>query len=480
MNDSSSNNSSVKKQRFFQRKFINMSLTLFLGIALSMIFFFIIYYSQSVNLSIGKVMNAIKPFIYGAVIAYLLIPMCNYIENLIKKLIYKNKTVLEEKTETVIAVVSIFLSLCIAFLVIYALMSLIIPQFVVSLTLIVDNFDTYYDTVTDWLNNFFKDNDLLHDYAETITVSISSTIEKWLQTELLPNTKSLLTNVSSGVLSAFSIVKNLFIGIIVSIYFLNSRKSFAAQARIFTHAIFKEKTADKIIKEVRFTNKMFMGFISGRILDSTIIGCLCFIGFSILDIPYPLLISVIVGVTNIIPFFGPFIGGIPSAFIILMASPVKCLWFVIFIIILQQIDGNIIGPKILGDKTNLNSFWVLFAIMLFSGLFGFMGMIIGVPVFAVIYHLAQELIMLGLKRTGYKPTDEDAEVSMMNKYLEKKQSEQLTDAGGVTELTKPDKKIINRLNNKGNKKEQRNPADNGNNKHSNNAPNMRNNDNGNK
>ncbi len=460
MNDSSPNNSSIKKQKFFQRKFINLSLTLFLGIALSMIFFFVIYYSQSVNLSIGKVINAIKPFIYGAVIAYLLIPMCNYIENLIKKLL--NKPVTEEKTETIISAISILLSLCIAFLVIYVLMSLIIPQFVVSLTLIIDNFDSYYETVTNWLNDFFKDNELLHDYAETITVSISSTVEKWLQTELLPNTKTLLSNVSSGVIGAFSIIKNLLIGIIVSIYFLNSRKSFAAQARIFTHAIFKEKTADKIIKEVRFTNKMFMGFISGRILDSTIIGCLCFIGFSILDIPYPLLISVIVGVTNIIPFFGPFIGGIPSAFIILMASPIKCLWFIIFIIILQQIDGNIIGPKILGDKTNLNSFWVLFAIMLFSGLFGFMGMIIGVPVFAVIYHLAQELIMMGLNRTGYTPTDEDAEVSMMNRYLEKKESEHEAETVAVTVKKNINKKDNNRHSKQKNESIQNKPGKNDN------------------
>lgn len=414
---------STKKHKFFQRRFINLSLTLFFGLALSILFFFIIYYSKDVNIGIGKVINAVKPFIYGAVIAYLLTPMCNYIENLLKKITKKNGAGSTEKSEAIISAVSILLSMCIAFLAIYVLMSLVIPQFVVSLTLIVDNFDTYYDTVTDWLNNFFKDNDLLHDYAETVTASISSTLDKWLQTELLPNTKTLISNVSSGVLSAFSIVKNLFIGIIVAIYFLNSRKSFAAQARIFTHSLFSEKTANKIVKEVRFTNKMFMGFISGRILDSTIIGCLCFIGFSILDMPYTLLISVIVGVTNIIPFFGPFIGGIPSAFLILMASPVKCLWFIIFIIILQQIDGNIIGPKILGDKTNLSSFWVLFAILFFSGLFGFIGMIIGVPVFAVIYHLAQELIMLGLKRTGYTPSKEDADVSRLNKYLEKKETE---------------------------------------------------------
>ena len=207
---------------------------------------------------------------------------------------------------------------------------------------------------------------------------------------------------------------------------------------------------------------MFMGFISGRILDSTIIGCLCFIGFSILDIPYPLLISVIVGVTNIIPFFGPFIGGIPSAFIILMASPIKCLWFIIFIIILQQIDGNIIGPKILGDKTNLNSFWVLFAIMLFSGLFGFMGMIIGVPVFAVIYHLAQELIMMGLNRTGYTPTDEDAEVSMMNRYLEKKESEHEAETVAVTVKKTINKKDNNRHSKQKNESIQNKPGKNDN------------------
>ena len=173
---------------------------------------------------------------------------------------------------------------------------------------------------------------------------------------------------------------------------------------------------------------MFMGFISGRLVDSTIIALLCFIGLSIMRMPYPLLVSVLVGVTNVIPFFGPFIGGIPSAFIILMASPTKCIWFIIFIVILQQIDGNIIGPKILGEMTNLSSFWVLFAIMLFSGLFGFVGMLIGVPVFAVIYHLIQELIMKGMKRTGYVPAPEDAELSKLNEYLaNKEQSDKQTD-----------------------------------------------------
>lgn len=408
----------MNNKKFFQRRFINISLTIFLGLALSITFFFAIYNARDLNLGFGKLIGALRPFIYGAIIAYLLIPVCNFFERNCINLLTKTK-LSTKSVQKIASVSSIILSFLFAFLIIYILLSLIIPQFIVSLSTIVDNFDWYYANITNWVNDFFKNNKLLHDYAETITKSISSTAEKWLQTELLPNAKTLVSNVSTGVLGAFSIIKNLFIGIIVSIYFLISRKNFAAQARIFTHAVFKEKIAGKIIDEVNFTNKMFMGFISGRLLDSTIIGCLCFIGFTILKIPYPLLISVIVGVTNVIPFFGPFIGGIPAGFIILMASPVKCLWFVIFIVILQQIDGNIIGPKIVGEKTNLNSFWVLFAIMLFSGLFGFAGMIVGVPVFAVIYHLVQELVMLGLKRTGYQATPEEAEASLLNEYLAK-------------------------------------------------------------
>ena len=179
---------------------------------------------------------------------------------------------------------------------------------------------------------------------------------------------------------------------------------------------------------------MFLGFITGSIVDSAIIGIICFIGTSILGMPYALLVSVIVGVTNIIPFFGPFIGGIPAAFLILMVDPIKCIWFVIFIFILQQADGNIIKPLILGERTNLNSFWVLFAILLFSGLYGFAGMIFGVPLFAVIYHLLQELIMKGMKKRNYVPTPEDAELSLLNEYLEK-QNEEFSDkkksSGGI-------------------------------------------------
>ncbi len=413
----------MEHKRKINKKYIYIAVTLFAAIAASITFFFIMYNAKNVNLGLGKLISAIKPFIYGGIIAYILVPMCNFYERKFEWLA-ENCLKLEKKRAHSLAVgFSILLSFCTAALIIYVLMSLIIPQIIVSLTIIAGNLDSYYQTVVIWIQDLFKDNDFLKKYFEVISLNLSTTLTGLLEDEILPNAKTFISSFSSGVMSAFSFLTNLFVGIIVSIYILSSRVKFSAQARIFMHCIMKEKHADKIIGEVRYANKMFLGYISGSIVDSAIIGIICFIGCSILNIPYALLVSVIVGVTNIIPFFGPFIGGIPSAFLILMVDPVKCLWFVIFIIILQQMDGNVIKPKILGEMTNLNSFWVLFSILLFSGLMGFAGMVIGVPLFAVIYHIAQELIMKGMKKRKYIPSPEDAELSLLNEYLEKQNEE---------------------------------------------------------
>lgn len=190
---------------------------------------------------------------------------------------------------------------------------------------------------------------------------------------------------------------NLFIGLVVAIYLLYGRRKFKKQGKLLLYSLFKARWADKIVEEIRFADRVFSGFIGGKLLDSAIIGGICYIGMMIMGLPYAILISVIVGVTNIIPFFGPYIGAIPSAIILLTVSPMSCLMFVIFIVILQQVDGNIIGPKILGSSTGLSGIWVLFSILLFGGLFGFVGMIIGVPVFAVIYDLIRQLIIRGLE-----------------------------------------------------------------------------------
>ena len=189
---------------------------------------------------------------------------------------------------------------------------------------------------------------------------------------------------------------NLLIGLIVAVYLLSSRKKFARQGVLIIRSAFPSHWADMLLEEIQFVDRMFGGFIDGKILDCAIIGVLCYIGCLILKFPNALLISAIVGITNIIPFFGPFIGAIPSAFLILIESPIKAVWFALFILALQQLDGNVIGPKILGDRTGLSSFWVLFAIILCSGLWGVAGMVIAVPLFAVVYDTAKRLVRRGL------------------------------------------------------------------------------------
>jgi len=194
------------------------------------------------------------------------------------------------------------------------------------------------------------------------------------------------------------VLKNILIGVIVMVYLLNIKGTLSAQGKKIIYSIFPVKTANQAIDEIRFVHRVFGGFITGKILDSLIIGILCFVLLNAMKMPYTLLVSVIVGVTNVIPFFGPFIGAIPSAFLILLVSPIKCLYFLIFILLLQQFDGNILGPKILGQSTGLPSFWVLFSILLFGGLFGFVGMIIAVPTFAVIYSVVSRLVNRSLTK----------------------------------------------------------------------------------
>ena len=193
-------------------------------------------------------------------------------------------------------------------------------------------------------------------------------------------------------------IYNLAIGIIASVYLLCNMEGFGASCKRMIYSILSVDRAKKFLDALAFVNKTFMGFINGKLVDSAIIGVLCYIVCSILDMPFTLLVSVIVGVTNIIPFFGPFIGAIPSSIIILMVSPIKCLIFVVFVFLLQQLDGNVIGPKILGSTTGVSAFWVMFSIILGAGLFGFWGMLLGLPVFVVIYTAINLAVEDSLKR----------------------------------------------------------------------------------
>ena len=195
-------------------------------------------------------------------------------------------------------------------------------------------------------------------------------------------------------------VMKLILGCIVAIYVLYSKEKFSGQSKKVMFALFPKRFTIRFLDIVSQTDRMFSNFIFGKFLDSLIVGVLCFIGMTILQIPYAMLIAVIITVFNLIPFFGPIIGAVPSALLILLVDPLKALWFIILIVVLQQLDGNVLGPMILGNQTGLSGFWVTFAIITFGGLFGFFGMIIGVPTFAVIYSLIRLFIENRLKAKG--------------------------------------------------------------------------------
>ena len=385
----------------WDRTYINWGMTAFCVIAAALLFYFAVRNISVFMEILGKLVTILAPFIWGLVICYLLSPLMRLLEKraflpLGKRLYRKNK---KGGTAKFARVLSIVFSEIVLLLLLAALVYLIIPQILSSVQMLIQNSGTYADNVSAWLDSLLKDYPELDSYVGEIFGNFNANVGNWLETKLLPQLGNLITSVTSGVYGFARSIYNLIIGIIVSVYMLADKEGFLASTKRLSYAIFSVDTADRLRQGLNFVDKTFMGFLSGKILDSLIIGIICYIVCSILNMPYTLLVSVIIGVTNIIPFFGPLIGAIPSALIILMVSPSKCLIFVIFIIILQQIDGNIIGPRILGSSTGITGFWVMFAIIVGSGLFGFWGMLLGVPVFVVIYTVIQNLVVKKLKKS---------------------------------------------------------------------------------
>ena len=373
------------------------------AIALSIIFFFLIYRFDGFGSAISTLTGILMPFIYGAVIAYLLKPVCNTIEGFLRRFI-------PEKMNGLISALSIALTILLGLLLIYALCMMIIPQLITSVTTLYYTAQRNIARFVQWANHveFIENNQQIMDLLNNAYDTLNTSVDNLVKTKLLPSMQNILSGAAIGVLNVVTWAKNLVIGIIVAVYMLASRKRFVQQAKLVLYSVFKPVWAGRIIEEIQYADKMFGGFINGKIMDSAIIGVLCYIGCLIFKFPSALLVSVIIGVTNVIPFFGPFIGAIPATLLILIQNPIKALWFLLFVLVLQQVDGNIIGPKILGNTTGLSSFWVLFAILLFGGLWGFAGMIVGVPLFAVIYDVIKKLVIHGLRR--------NEELDMLNTY----------------------------------------------------------------
>ena len=345
----------------------------------------------------AKIAHILAPVIYGAVFAYLLNPVYNRVQAAVMKLT-KNIIPDEKGRKRLGGFLGTLASLCLLVAVVVGLISMLIPQLINSIRGVMETLPSSINNLEIWLEKVLADNPDLEQQVMQHYGAAADYLQNWLTNVVVPNIYRIIGSVSSGVVLVVQAVFDILIGLIVMVYLLNMKEKLLAQAKMIIYGVFPLKIANKVIEEGRYVHQVFGGFIIGKLLDSLIIGLICFVLLGFANMPYVLLVSVIVGVTNVIPFFGPFIGAIPSAFLILLSDPMKCLYFLIFVLLLQQFDGNILGPKILGDSTGLSSFWVLFSILLFGGLMGFVGMIIGVPTFAVIYRLVTEFTTWRLEK----------------------------------------------------------------------------------
>lgn len=365
-------------------------LTFFLVIAACVIFYFALLRINDISAGISKLVDVLKPILYGFAIAYLLNPVVKQIDRWLIPQLKKKMTL--EKARRVSRSVGVLASLVMLLALILALCNMLIPELYKSIRDMVYTLPGQISDVVEKITSIQTDKSPAGIMARNLLEQGSDALQNWIKQDLLTKVNEVMSNLTVGVISFVNEILNFLIGLIVSIYILFSKETFSAQSKKIVYAVFRTNHANMILHLTKKSNEIFCGFIIGKIIDSMIIGVLCFLGLTILKMPYILLISVIVGVTNVIPFFGPYIGAIPSAILILLNDPIKGLYFLIFILVLQQLDGNVIGPKILGDSTGLSAFWVVFSILVGGGLFGFVGMIMGVPTFAVIYYIITMLI----------------------------------------------------------------------------------------
>ena len=374
-----------------------------------MLLFFLIYNIKAIQGFFSGLVTVLTPFIIGAVIAYLLSPLYNMLLRNFEDAFQRKLG--PRRARSVGVALSVTISILFALVLLGGLFALVLPNLINSIMGIVSSFPTYIQHGNELLAKLWKDNPSLAQTAQEIYDSVASYLDEWATKDLIPNIKNLsntlVSSVFNGVVYAVKIVTNTLLGFIVAIYLLVSKTQMIGHAKQLIYSLFSIKVANDILVRCRYIHKVFGGFIRGKLLDSFIIGIICFVGTSLLNIPFAILISVVVGVTNIIPFFGPLIGAIPCAVLVLFYSPIKCVYFVIFVFALQQFDGNILGPKILGDSTGISSFGVLFAIIFFGGIFGFVGMLIGVPLFAVISSLIGGLVQGRLSKKKMSIDSED-------------------------------------------------------------------------
>lgn len=406
---------SMKKRRYAPQK--AWGVTAFLVIAASMLFLFALQQFDHIAHFFDLLFQILRPIMFGLVLAFLLLPLHRRIHKLLSKvgggILCRSK-----RGKGAVEMVSILLSLSVLFLLIYLLLAMVIPQVYLSIMGLVSSMPGYFSSIHSWLQEYLKSNPEVRDWLLPAFDSAAASVQNWLQSDLMPNLQdaksvfawlqtqfwpsfsSVASGVSSALLAIVYFIKDILLSVIISIYLLLRKDILAAQLKKILYSVLRTRHADLIVEESRNAYRILSGFLIGEIIDACIVGVLCLIGCNIFGFPYPVLIATVIGITNVIPFFGPFIGAVPCGLLILLADPLQALYFALFILVLQQIDGNILHPKILGDSTGLDAFWVLFSILLFGGLFGFVGMLLGVPVFAMIYSITRRLVRNALDRRG--------------------------------------------------------------------------------
>ena len=395
--------------------YVAAGVTAFCVIAGAILVFFAFFHASVLWELCAMVAYILRPIFMGMVIAFLLLPIHRTIFQFMLAMT-SNARLADHRNVRFLNILAVIFSLLFAFILLYLLMAMALPQVYLSVVGLFNAFPDYIVSVQSWLLTFLEDNPDIQAFIMPLYNQAALSLEQWLNSDILPNLESITTtmgwlkesifpnitgvvsNVSAILISTLLLLKDILIALIVSVYVLLRKDKFAAQSKKIVYSLLPPRYGDMVVAETRDAYRILSGFINGKLLDSLIIGLIALVCCNLFRFPYPALVATIIGVTNVIPFFGPFIGAIPCALLILLVSPIQCVYFCIFVLVLQQFDGNILGPKILGDSTGLDSFWVLFSILLFGGLFGFAGMVLGVPVFAMIYNIIRRLVNRGLRR----------------------------------------------------------------------------------
>ncbi|MDO4620643.1 MAG: AI-2E family transporter [Lachnospiraceae bacterium] len=385
----------IKTEQNFYRK----GLTYFFVIAASMILYYLMFHTKQIKTGISSIVTVLNPIIYGFVIAYVLNPVMQLIENLIYTILKKTGKKKTPRVSPIVRIAASFLTIFLALLMIYGLLAMILPELISSIRGIIVKFPVYVDNVNKFVDTqLFATNEELDTKTTAMITEYAAKIQEWFSSEIVPLLNSLATDFTGYILNFLTFVKNFFLGVIISLYVMISRDNLVARFRRTVYSFFSIPTANRMLLNLRFVDEKFGGFLIGKIIDSMIIGVICYLGNLLLGMPYAILIAVFIGISNVIPFFGPLIGAIPSTVLIFFEDPVKALVFLIFILCLQQFDGNFLGPKILGSSVGVSSFMVILAILIGGGFFGVTGMIIGVPFCAIFVAVIQTRILRNMKK----------------------------------------------------------------------------------